>query len=179
LHGKCVRNSFVAVIFALPQLHGMKMRNDKKPVPVNATDWPAQIVIIITPDIRPSRYRAHVEGDQETLCVSRQPFLDGARKLIARGHDPQTILVMRWAGAKDWTVRGPLGVAAKLTVEWKPYSRSAVPPVSVNPGRNVPKGRAAEKAIPESTAETAFGREHASAGDRDASTNLYTSEEAM
>jgi hypothetical protein len=46
------------------------------------------------------------------------------------------MLIMCWAGAKDWALRGPLGVAAKLTVDehngtfakWKPYSRSAVPP---------------------------------------------------
>jgi hypothetical protein len=92
-----------------------------------------RIVITVTPDTRPRRYRSYVGAEQEPLCVSRQPFLDGARQLLARGHDPQTMLMMRWAGAKDWALRGPLGVAAKLTVDehngtfakWKPYSRSA------------------------------------------------------
>ena len=137
------------------------MRKDKKPAPVNATDCPAQIVITLTPDARPGRYRAYVETEREPLCVSRQPFLDGARKLIARGHDPQTTLVMRWAGAKDWALRGPLGVAAKLTVDehngtfakWKPYSCSAVPPWKANSAGNVPGGRTAERATRESTAE--------------------------
>jgi hypothetical protein len=81
------------------------------------------------------------------LCISRQPFLDCARKLIMRGHDPRTILVMRGAGAKEWALRGPLGVAAKLTVDehngsfakWKPLSRSAVPPGNANTVRTVSK----------------------------------------
>jgi hypothetical protein len=111
-----------------------------------------RIVITVTPDTRPGRYRSYVGAEQEPLSVSRQPFLDGARKLLARGHDPQTMLMMRWAGAKDWALRGPLGVAAKLTVDehnrtfakWKPYSRSAVP---------ADIAKAADKATPNSTAE--------------------------
>jgi hypothetical protein len=108
-------------------------------------DGHSPIVITVTPDKRPGRYRAHVGAEQEPLWVSRQPFVDGARKLIARGHDPQTILVMRWAGTKDWALRGPIGVAAKLTVDdhngafaqWKPYSRSAVPPRNTKPANQV------------------------------------------
>jgi hypothetical protein len=107
----------------------------------------SQILITVTPDTRPERYRAYVEAEQKPLCVSRQPFLDGARKLLARGHDPQTMLIMRWAGAKDWALRGPLGVAAKLTVDehngtfakWKPYSRSAVPPKIAKSVNRVPR----------------------------------------
>jgi hypothetical protein len=121
------------------------------------------IVITVTPDQRSGRYRAHIGAEPTPLCISRQPFLDCARKLIMRGHDPRTILVMRWAGAMDWTLRGPFGVAAKLTVDehngtfasWKPYSRSAVPPGSANSAKTVPNGRAAEKLILESTAEKA------------------------
>jgi hypothetical protein len=89
----------------------------------------SQIVITVTPDTRPGRYRVYLETEQKPLCVSRLPFLAGARKLIARGHDPRTMLVMRWAGSKDWALRGALGAAAKLTVDdhngtvfarWKP-----------------------------------------------------------
>jgi hypothetical protein len=108
----------------------------------------SQILITVTPDTRPGRYRAYVEAERELLCVSRQPFLDGARKLLARGHDRRTMLIMRWAGTKDWALRGPLGVAAKLTVdehngvfaEWKPYSRSAVPPKIAKSVNRVPRG---------------------------------------
>jgi hypothetical protein len=113
----------------------------------------SQIVITVTPDTSPGRYRAYVEAEREPLCVSRQSFLDGARKLLARGHDPRTMLVMRWVGAEDWALRGSLGLAAKLTVdehngvfaEWKPYSRSAVPPGNANSARKVPKAAPLKK----------------------------------
>jgi hypothetical protein len=120
-----------------------------------------QIVITITPDARPGRYCAYVEIEPTPLCVSRQPFVDSARKLISRGHDPRTILVVRWAGAKDWALRGPLGVAEKLTVDehngtfasWKPYSRSAVPPEARARRGRCPPTAAPLKLILETTAE--------------------------
>jgi hypothetical protein len=122
-------------------------RPNKKLTPVDAKDCPAQIVITVSPDKRPGRYRAYVEAEQEPLCVSRQPFLDGARKLLAKGHHPLAMLVMRWAGATDWALRGPLAAAAKLTVDehngtyakWKPLSRSAVPPKIAKTANQVPK----------------------------------------
>jgi hypothetical protein len=134
---------------------------DKKPGPVEANDCRALIVITVTPDARNGRYRAYIKTEQEPLCVSRQPFLDSARKLLARGHDAKTMLIMRWVGAENWALRGPLGVAAKLTVdehnvvfaEWKPYLRSAVPPANANSATTVPKSGTAEKTILESTAE--------------------------
>jgi hypothetical protein len=121
----------------------------------------SSIVITVTPDRRPGRYRAYVGTEQELLCVSRQPFLDGARKLLARGHDRRTMLVMRWAGAKEWALRGPLGAAAKLTVDehngtfakWKPLSRSAVPPKIAKSAEELPEDPTAEKTRPGSTAE--------------------------
>jgi hypothetical protein len=116
----------------------LRARPDKKQAQVDATDRPTQILITVAPGRRPARYCAYVETEQEPFCESRQPFLDSARKLIARGHDPQTMLVMRWAGAKEWALRGPLGAAAKLTVDehngtfakWKPLSGSAITPKS-------------------------------------------------
>jgi hypothetical protein len=126
-----------------------------------AADRGSSIVITVTPDRRPGRCRAYVGSEQELLCVSRQPLLDGARKLIAMGHYPSTMVVMRWAGAKEWALRGPLGVAAKLTVDehngtfgkWKALSRSAVPPGNASSTRRYRRGRIAEKPIPENTAE--------------------------
>jgi hypothetical protein len=140
------------------------MQNDKKPAPVNVTDCPAQIVIVVTPDTRPGRYRACVENEEEPLCVSRQPFLDGARKLLARGHDRRTMLVMRWAGSKDWALRGRLGAAAELTVDehngtvfakWKPLSRSAGSQRIAKSADTVPQDRRADGAMIDSTAEKA------------------------
>jgi hypothetical protein len=128
---------------------------------VGATSCPAPIVITVTPDKRPDRYRACIESEQDALCVSRQPFLDSARKLLARGHDRRTMLVMRWAGANDWALRGPLGVAAKLTVDehngtfakWKALSRSAVPPKIAKSAEQVPEEPARKKTTPANTAE--------------------------
>lgn len=52
------------------------------------------------------------------LCVSSyQPFLDGARALLAKGADPNTELVMCHAKTGTDSLRGKIGVAAKLTVE--------------------------------------------------------------
>ena len=148
------RNSIDADISSLPR--PSTHRIDQKPFPSERTDYSSQIVITVTPDERPGRYRAYTENETKPLCLSRQPFLDSARKLIARGHDPQTMLVMRWAGAKDWALRGSLGAAAKLTVDehngtfakWKAYSRSAVPPGSANTARTVPKRPRRYKANP-------------------------------
>ena len=128
------RNSIVADISSRPR--PSTHRIDQKPIPSERTDYSSQIVITVTPDERPGRYRAYTENETKPLCRSRQPFLDSARKLIASGHNFETILAMRWAGAKNWALRSSLGAAAKLTVDehngtfakWKPYSRSAVPP---------------------------------------------------
>jgi hypothetical protein len=137
------------------------MRIDKKQIQVNATDCPARIVITVISNTGPGRYRAYVEPEREPLCVSRQPFLDGARKLLAGGHNPHAMLVMRWAGAKGWALRGPLGAAAKLTVDehngvfakWKPLSRSAVPPQIAKSADQVLEVGPAEKTEPGTTAD--------------------------
>jgi hypothetical protein len=126
-----------------------------------SADRHSPIVITVRPDTRHGRYRAYVGTERELLCVSRQPFLDGARKLVARGLDPKTMLVMRWAGAKDCAPRGPLGVAAKLTVDehngafakWKPLSRSAVAPKSAKSTDSPSHDRRADGAALDSTAE--------------------------
>ena len=132
-----------------------------------AADRLAEILITVSLDGNRGRYQAYLGGQQELLCVSRQPFLDSARKLLGFGHERRTLLVMQWTGSKGWALRAPLGVAAKLTVDehngvfakWKPYSRSAVPPGNANSARTVPNRRAAKKPIPESTAEES-GRTH-------------------
>ncbi len=106
-------------------------------------------------------FDATLEGETKILCTSKQPFLDGARKLLARGHDPKPMLVMQWAGAKDWALRGWLGVAAKLTVdehygtfaEWKPLSRSTVPPKIAKFADHAPEDPAAGKTTRSGTAE--------------------------
>src|SRR5262249_48970055 len=57
------------------------------------------LVVIVTP--APSgtgRYQAHLENDDHVLCVSSTPYFDTARKLVSKGHDLNTTLVMRHAG---------------------------------------------------------------------------------
>ena len=51
------------------------------------------------------------------LCQSRQPLLDGARTLIARGADPLDLLEMIHEAKPDTVaMRGHIGAAAKWTV---------------------------------------------------------------
>jgi hypothetical protein len=50
-----------------------------------------------TSDGRHVRFAAMVEGSSEFVCLSRQPLVDGARELLARGYDPTTLLTMRHA----------------------------------------------------------------------------------
>jgi hypothetical protein len=136
-------------------------------VPAANSDRNSQIVITVTPDRAPGRYRAHLETELKPLCVSCQPFFDGARTLIARGHGPRTMLVMRWAGSKGWMLRGPLVVAAKLTVDehngtvfakWKPLSRSAGSPRIAKSADTGSRDQRLLNAIADSTAENAGER---------------------
>lgn len=48
---------------------------------------------------------------------SRQPFLDGARALLAKGADPDALLVMCHAKTGTDSLCGKIGAAAKLTIE--------------------------------------------------------------
>ena len=81
------------------------------------------------------------------LCVSRTPFFDAARELVANGYDPNLTLIMRHAGSDTDSLTAKLGTAASLTLEetdygpklrrWKPFSTLAVAP------RNAPANRGA------------------------------------
>ena len=82
------------------------------------------------------RFEARLDGDDRVLCVSRTPFFDVARELLADGYDPDTTLIMRHAGSGTNSLRAKLGTAASLTIEetdygpklrrWKPFSTLAV-----------------------------------------------------
>jgi hypothetical protein len=75
------------------------------------------------------------------LCRSRQPFLDGARELLAAGYPATAIIAMKHAGSHVEALRSTVGAAARLTVEtdeqgtpifrqWRgPRTRGAAPPV--------------------------------------------------
>ena len=59
------RNSIVADISSLPR--PSTHRIDQKPIPSEGTDYSSQIVITITPDERPGRYRAYTESETEAI----------------------------------------------------------------------------------------------------------------
>ena len=70
-------------------------------------------------DVRPTKrrngqYIGAVAG--RDIVSSHQPFLDAARELLGEGIDPGATLVMRWATTGTESLRGLIGVAAKLTV---------------------------------------------------------------
>jgi hypothetical protein len=67
----------------------------------------SQIVITVKPDARQGRYHVYVETAWE------RPFLDGACKLLASGHDPERCCSCDGPEA----LSGPLGVAANPTGE--------------------------------------------------------------
>jgi hypothetical protein len=76
---------------------------------------PAAIVLVIKPASKAGRYLGHV-GD-EFIVRSRQPFLDGARALLARGYDPATPYNMRHANTDTLSfVATTIGQTAGLSV---------------------------------------------------------------
>ena len=63
-------------------------------------------------------------GRFETRCArqlivasTREPLLDGSRALLAAGHDPDTIAVMRHAGSDVDALAARIGMAAQFYVE--------------------------------------------------------------
>jgi hypothetical protein len=99
----------------------------------------SKLVVIVTP--APSgrgRVQARLEDDDHVLCVSSTPYFDAARKLVTKGYDPKTTLILRHAGSETESLECRLATAAGLTVEetkygpklrrWKPLSTLAVAP---------------------------------------------------
>ena len=73
------------------------------------------IQLVIEPAGRAGLFEGRV-GD-ETVVRSRQPFLDGARVLLARGYDPATPYNVRHANSSTLSfVSTTLGRAAGLSV---------------------------------------------------------------
>jgi hypothetical protein len=103
------------------------------------------IIIIVSAATTAGRYQARLASDGTLLVVSRkQPFFDGARRLLELGYAPDTVLVMMYANSDIECLRAPLGAAAALTVaegdrdpprfrRWKPMRpREGSPPVAPN-----------------------------------------------
>jgi hypothetical protein len=124
-------------------------------------------IVIMETKQRNGRFEARLDGDDRVLCVSRTPFFDAARELVANGYDPNLTLIMRHAGSDTDSLTAKLGTAASLTLEetdygpklrrWKPFSTLAVAP------RNAPANRG-KKARRPSAAPLAAGPGRSGAG---------------
>jgi hypothetical protein len=88
-----------------------------------------QLVIIVAPvPGSAGHFRAQLEGTDEVLVASsRQPFVDSARALVAKGFDPNATLIMRHSGSNVVALKARLAVAAKLGVEEGPRGPRFVP----------------------------------------------------
>jgi hypothetical protein len=72
----------------------------------------ASLMVIATPAPRGAgRFEARVDGDDHVLCVSRTPFFDAARELVADSYDPNVTLFLRHAGSDTDCLRASLGTA--------------------------------------------------------------------
>ncbi len=71
---------------------------------------------------RDGRFEAHYAG--RVLCVSREPFCESARRLLAEGFPPGFVLGLRHVGSQDTALCSRLARAAALTVrggaDWVP-----------------------------------------------------------
>ena len=93
----------------------------------------AALIVVASPAPRGAgRFEVRLDGHDRVLCVSRTPFFDAARELLAQGYDPNALLMLRHAGSDTDSLRAKLGTASSLTVKetgygpqvqpWKPFS---------------------------------------------------------
>ena len=54
---------------------------------------------------------------RETLCIVAAPMVKAARILIARGHDPASMVELWHIDAAEWTLRGKLGAVAEVILD--------------------------------------------------------------
>ncbi len=64
----------------------------------------------------PNSHFTVTDATGRDLCFSRTPLLSAARVLLQEGHDPASTVFMTREGEASWSLKAPLGVAAKLTV---------------------------------------------------------------
>jgi len=66
--------------------------------------------------------------DGKRLCFSRQPLLDSARILSARGIDPNERLEMWREGTANWALAGTVRGLAKFTVQERNHVQARLAP---------------------------------------------------
>jgi hypothetical protein len=105
---------------------------------------------------KPGAFSAYLETGDALVASTRQPLVDGARVLLARGFDPVTPLTMRMEGkAYDSFQPMPIGEWAKWTYEesektalrrvrWMPFAEGAGRQKSGSEPSVAPEGRKTE-----------------------------------
>lgn len=110
----------------------------------------ASLIVVATPAPRGAgRFEGRLDGHDRVLCVSRTPFFDAARELLAQGYDPNDLLMLRHAGSDTDSLRAELRTAASLTVKetgygprvqpWKPFSTLPVRARNASDDRAAPR----------------------------------------
>jgi len=84
------------------------------------SDFNRPLVLVVAPDAEPQKavqFNGRLASTGETIVrSSRQPLVDGARELLARGFDPATPLTMRVDGKAYGSFRpAPISLWAKWT----------------------------------------------------------------
>jgi hypothetical protein len=87
-----------------------------------APQQPTQLKILVAAvSGRPGFFEAKLDSIGSVLCVSRQPFVDAARRLLEHGFSKKSVLRMSHGDSKVIALTALLGVAARLTVEESAY----------------------------------------------------------
>jgi hypothetical protein len=81
----------------------------------NCAQGHAVLLITVVP-LGAGRFEAWCDGRLIVACT-REPLLAGARALLAAGHDPTTVAVMRHAGSDTDSLTARIGTAAGFYVE--------------------------------------------------------------
>ena len=81
----------------------------------------ATLIVVATPAPRGAgRFEARLDGHDRVLCVSRTPFSDAARELLAQGYDPNGLLMLRHGGSDTDSLK-ETGYGPQFQ-PWKPFS---------------------------------------------------------
>ncbi len=88
------------------------LTEEREPASILPRAAPGRYVIVVAPALR-GKFEARGTGGRR-LCLSSQPFLDGARVLIEQGHPADTQLVMRHPGSPGAALSAPLAIASQL-----------------------------------------------------------------
>ena len=117
---------------------------------------------------KPGRFRAHLASTGALVVSgSKQPLVDGARELLARGFQPARPLTMRHDGSShDSFAPLPIGKWAKLTYKegekdalkrarWMPLPDDRVGQKSTSELSDVPEATPKQKRLYEATFRTA------------------------